>query len=557
MVKKIAGYDTTDPLSRWLRDRKFLVYSDKNPSSIKVIKPTDAPLTHVFLNGGRASVPESARTEFMQKYAESFLLGHSLYVVERPVRDRFKMFVDIDVKIPEHIDHDAIIDILEITKKVVECMPLSRSCDAVICTKKRPHEIIANGHGRRSMASSDLHSRKKGTHIIWMGDGSHVDKKKALEIKNRCVQECERKYGPIAMSLPSCSSSSDNGTTSVTWSDCVDSAVYKSSSLRMPLSRKKECPSVYFPEYMWCHLRSRMIGIDISELPSSYNIDDPVSDTSLYHDRDGRPCFDLVKTLDMCSIFVAVPPPSTEMVVDEMTKKREEETENDPDSVLNKVSASNEKRKKNKRNAENGLGSPMLQEGTLSFFPKCLESADGIVALEKDIRDALPPPYDKAPFKKLGASASESMPGLFISLDCRYCMNYGREHKNNHVYLVVNEKGIHQRCFCSCDTTVSRKFGRCGDAAVLLNSYVPARLSDDIRIFKQNNREDAFREREEKRRKKQKAATTAFQALPSGSNPQSHTRSHPVHGASPTEVWLQKVIDARTTKSQIPITKKK
>ena len=76
------------PLSRWLRENGFYVFAQKNK-----------PLTHVFLNGGKASVPDSARAVFNTKYVESYLLGYELYVVERAINDRFKMFVDIDCKI--------------------------------------------------------------------------------------------------------------------------------------------------------------------------------------------------------------------------------------------------------------------------------------------------------------------------------------------------------------------------------------------------------------------------------------------------------------------------
>lgn len=50
-----------------------------------------------------------------------------------------------------------------------------------------------------------------------------------------------------------------------------------------------------------------------------------------------------------------------------------------------------------------------------------------------------------------------------IFVDSRYCLNLGREHKSNNVYFLAKKDGVYQKCFCTCNTVVGRKFGMCKD----------------------------------------------------------------------------------------------
>lgn len=50
-----------------------------------------------------------------------------------------------------------------------------------------------------------------------------------------------------------------------------------------------------------------------------------------------------------------------------------------------------------------------------------------------------------------------------LATTSRFCANLGRDHNSNHVYFVVNDKGVHQRCHCACNTTSGRRKGLCAD----------------------------------------------------------------------------------------------
>jgi hypothetical protein len=40
-------------------------------------------------------------------------------------------------------------------------------------------------------------------------------------------------------------------------------------------------------------------------------------------------------------------------------------------------------------------------------------------------------------------------------------MNISREHNSNSIYFYIDKNSISQKCFCRCDTTAGRKFGKC------------------------------------------------------------------------------------------------
>jgi len=44
-----------------------------------------------------------------------------------------------------------------------------------------------------------------------------------------------------------------------------------------------------------------------------------------------------------------------------------------------------------------------------------------------------------------------------------YCENLGRPHNSNHVWFLVDETSVRQKCFCKCETLQGRKNGFCKD----------------------------------------------------------------------------------------------
>jgi hypothetical protein len=63
--------------------------------------------------------------------------------------------------------------------------------------------------------------------------------------------------------------------------------------------------------------------------------------------------------------------------------------------------------------------------------------------------------------------------------DSRHCMNIGRDHRSNHVYIVVTPKSVEQRCYCRCPGSTCIDFrGLLAGAGNLLSTLLfemPAR----------------------------------------------------------------------------------
>lgn len=52
---------------------------------------------------------------------------------------------------------------------------------------------------------------------------------------------------------------------------------------------------------------------------------------------------------------------------------------------------------------------------------------------------------------------------LIVATTSRYCENTSRDHGGNHVWFLVTDEHVMQKCFCRCETLVGRQFGFCKD----------------------------------------------------------------------------------------------
>ena len=186
-------------------------------------------LTHVFLNGGRARVPDEHRPGFLDAYAQDVEDGVPLYAVERTAAfgGVYRMFADLDVKAPPPPpDDDAAAPrekkqarMRRLLAVALECVPPElRKGSVTVCY-------------RRGGADA---SGKTGAHMVW-SDAVMVDDAIALEARRRWVARC------VATDPNTC------------WEDVIDAAVYRNSGLRMPWSRKRgddkdADPSFYVPK---------------------------------------------------------------------------------------------------------------------------------------------------------------------------------------------------------------------------------------------------------------------------------------------------------------------
>jgi len=74
-----------------------------------------------------------------------------------------------------------------------------------------------------------------------------------------------------------------------------------------------------------------------------------------------------------------------------------------------------------------------------------------------------------------------------------YCENLGRKHNSNHIWFLVNEECIRQRCFCQCETLQGRRNGFCKDFSGKKHSLPPTLLNLLFPIKKADTNKAAIR----------------------------------------------------------------
>jgi len=83
-------------------------------------------------------------------------------------------------------------------------------------------------------------------------------------------------------------------------------------------------------------------------------------------------------------------------------------------------------------------------------------------AIKNYIHTQLPDPYRKISIKKIRmAPHGNAYVATPEGIGSSYCMNIGRNHNSNTVYFVFKADGMVQRCNCTCDTLVGRRYGLC------------------------------------------------------------------------------------------------
>ncbi len=176
-------------------------------------------LTHVFLDGGKASVPHERREEFWQAYARCLSRQPgprakplALRVVERIDPARFHMFFDVDVGSMERkAAQDIVMDAL-----VPTASSLLEASHAVVC-------------GKPDVAATDI---KPGFHVVW--PGLVVDRETAACVVSECIARLPEHAAWLKTAL--------------------DTSVYGGSGLRMVFSQKKPddpAADVYVPVREW------------------------------------------------------------------------------------------------------------------------------------------------------------------------------------------------------------------------------------------------------------------------------------------------------------------
>lgn len=176
---------------------------------------TETP-THLFLDGGKARVPDDMGATFLNAYANNIVRGDLPSIAEQrtPI---FKMFMDLDIKVAP--DDDACATKTRDTVMFV-CQQASLffkeddACVTVLTTPHKPGEGFV----------------KAGVHLVWTN--VYVTSSTAVAFRTMLIEKLDTKFGMIFLNK---------------WDGIVDVCVYKSNGLRMAWSLKGSEPRAYVP----------------------------------------------------------------------------------------------------------------------------------------------------------------------------------------------------------------------------------------------------------------------------------------------------------------------
>ncbi len=184
--------------------------------------PEGARLTHVFLNGGRASVPDHLRPAFLREYAAAVLRREPLYVVERSM-PTYRMFADLDVHCAPSATTAAAR--MQCVARVLDAALAALPAEGPLCAPLSICVRVGRGPGALD---------KVGAHLVW--EDLVVDDTSAARLRDAWVASATTHHSDVG-----------------DWESILDGAVYKRNGLRMPWSLKRGAAEgdVYEPFGTW------------------------------------------------------------------------------------------------------------------------------------------------------------------------------------------------------------------------------------------------------------------------------------------------------------------
>lgn len=193
----------SNPLYKFLKQHKFWNWGDGHPS-------------HLFLDNGKAFVPEHMLNTFNNMYANMIVKGKDQFVVEQKT-SVFKFFVDLDISTKQVLSQETLDSvILEICSKTISFFEVPS--EAIVCTR----DVQEKSDG----------TFKTGIHLYF--PSICTDSRDSLNFRVQLVSHCNKVFPGL---LP--------------WGTTIDSSVYKANGIRMIGSKKKLESNVYMPSMVW------------------------------------------------------------------------------------------------------------------------------------------------------------------------------------------------------------------------------------------------------------------------------------------------------------------
>lgn len=427
--------------------KHFFVYGNESDDEREV--------THLCLDGGKLSVPFDKVSYFHRKLGVDISREVKNYIVERrtPV---FKFHADLDIFEPNIKPYFEILnwirdDILSVLREFYpDIRDQSKSLCVFVCTTDAKSSTIKYG----------TEYSKVGVHLLfpWL----LIDTPKSMNLRSAFIQYFTNKYNER-----------DEGYNA--WADVFDKTVYTSNGLRMlgcgKMERCKDCKGKYDSDIVEsnsvCRGGGKCGGFGKYDIGRIYKIEtvlngDGTENVSL---RDEL-LEDEIEMTNVCSIRC-----DPNVVSEKDIPNQTFPDWFDPDLTFDASDALNSRNqyriKKVVKVREHNFDSFVCLQGTRVRLSDSDRRVKKIKEWFKNdtIHDLfrLPKAYRNSRVIDVIMCCPQSEEDRYylINVDSHYCMNIQREHNSNGIYFTINEQGLFQKCFCRCDTTEGRLFGKC------------------------------------------------------------------------------------------------
>ena len=384
--------------------------------------------SHLLMDGGELSVDVRENSKFLRLCAEAIVSKEEIFVVEKRSPQTFRVFFDFDTHLETPLAEE---DLREWYVKL--CKFVCGTLNELFSDANVGFRLVCAVAAPKSAHKMRTDCHKYGVHIVV--PEIIVTEPMMLRIRSAVIQKLENNFekgGPT------------------TWADDVDLAVYTSSGFRMLYSHKSarckctvkdrdncvKCGGVgkisearpYHPEFIMSS------AFDVEEVPKADEVQSVLSMLEMTSIRCGN--------AEPSVAFNKAPPSWFEDACVPC-----DDQDDGPWRPTKRPRMEGHQAVENGLKGKEDLSTTDLQELNRWFQMMCQKRE-------------LPKEYKKADIRSAFSYTLNGVRSHVIArVDSQYCMNIGRCHSTNTVYILVNllTKRAYMKCYCRCDTTEGRR----------------------------------------------------------------------------------------------------
>ena len=401
----------------------------KNKCFVK--RGQDRELTHLLLDGGKLHIPRELYTDFYNVLSMD-ICQEKINCISENRTEIFRFLVDID-----YVDEQPLTDdeIEIIAKKIQTGLELFLRNDLSVYERKI---IVCTTGEYKTITDHGYELKKTGIHIIW--PNVYVDDLHAKYLRSVIIQYLSQHHTLRPSYNP--------------WEEVIDYAVYSSSGLRMKGSSKKvKCPLCKGKKdkVEYCEV---CFG-DGKKLEGNGRIYMP----SLVLDGNGNVLSDELDVLknDYFEMLkqTSIRTFDTERNIKRLTNQ-DYPTWFDATKLIEHLEKPSAKRKKKKKKITSFSDIMKTKKGMKRKINLSHDSTE-FVSIRKFIKNLFSDhiEYKDQNIKDIFQCGPKKKRYYVIQTDSQYCQNVGRRHNTNHVWFLLNDKTICQKCFSESFNSLS------------------------------------------------------------------------------------------------------